>query len=574
MRRFFRELALPGALFLAPTLAPGCAAPPVVEGGTIALDDPLGLVDDVAAAGNPLRVYVLPAGAYPCNDASGTITPDIPDLPAGMVADALVDVEVTPTGAMGMMMGSAMAMVPPGDYTVLVRGKGTDRVTGIPNTLIATGCGTAMGLASNETRSVPITLHPVAGSGVCGDTIFSPDEQCDSSVSGMMSLADCSMCRTTPQPVNVTVTMGTQGRPHVAAASGQRVVLTFDTDNDPASSGDGVGLRFLDKEGATISLGVLMRDDTVDDALGSTMALPQGQTRGRPAVAADGRVAITLLDERGAAGARVAFFSADRAPQGAVAFARTDMRPTGLTLTTPAPGAAFDGSGAFMMVFEDTNSATGISGRVFAAGMSTPSGAEAFAVGSGSGGTSPVVAGLASGFVAAWISGGHVQMQRFGADGTAMGMPAAVETDGMPSEPAIATSADGSFLIAWTERNSTVGDGNGATIRARSFAAAGTAMGNPFIVETTTMGDQIHPSVAAADGRYLVAWQSGTSIRARVVTAMGTGSLNREKPPTTNDFEIAATGNNPGAAAIGQAIPAWIVAYDDGRNIFSRRIAR
>ena len=80
----------------------------------------LGLVQDVAAAGNPLRVYVLPAAGYSCSTSTGLITPDIADAEVGAVEDAIVDGSAMISGD----MASLSATVPVGDWTILVRGKG------------------------------------------------------------------------------------------------------------------------------------------------------------------------------------------------------------------------------------------------------------------------------------------------------------------------------------------------------------------------------------------------------------------------------------------------------------------
>ncbi|HBQ19468.1 MAG TPA: hypothetical protein DEF51_52860, partial [Myxococcales bacterium] len=41
-----------------------------------------------------LRLFVLPADPYACDEASGLVAPEVPDLPEGMFADAVADVSL------------------------------------------------------------------------------------------------------------------------------------------------------------------------------------------------------------------------------------------------------------------------------------------------------------------------------------------------------------------------------------------------------------------------------------------------------------------------------------------------
>lgn len=550
---------LPAILLAAPALAaPGCVASSSEAHG-IALDDPLGLVMDVARAGNPLRVYVLPASSYACNDTVGTITPDIPDLAAGMVPDAVVDIEAAISGD----MASAMATIPTGDWTVLVRGKGTDPVSGRPNRIIATGCATVSGLAASETRAVNITLLPQHDSGMCNDHVLSPDEQCEAPT------PDCdATCHTTPINVNVAVVMGAQTNARTASASGQRITITYD------SAGADIGLRLLDANGGTItSPAQLMQDDT-----SPSMMLPGVQLHGSPAMAADGHFAIAVEDYRLDTGdIQIEFFTLDHAPNGTAA-ARTSTTGTQL-----APSAAYAGNGTLLVAFEDSQSTTGIAGRIVPAGSTTPMGSEAFDVGTGSAAaTHPAVAGLPTGFVIAFTTAGDIRFQRFAANGAPMDstsvsvLDAADATD-TQDQPAIAANADGSFLVAWTEHSVANGDGSGTSIRARAFTAAGMPAGPAIVLPSTDAskaGDQNLPTVAAADGRYVVAWASGGGVHARFVSGMGVALPNREQPQSTNDFVVAATGNAPSAVAMGTTIASWLIAYDNGDQVFARRYPR
>lgn len=541
MRLRFALLALLGLSSCVADTDPGARG--------IALRDPLGLIDDVYDSGNSLRLYVLPADAYACTESTGEVLPAPPDTPE-MFADAVVDITLTRDES-----GRREVMVAPGAYTVLVRGKGTDMVSGEMNTIIARGCGTAE-VTEGVTIEVSIVLAPVVSMGMCGNTVLSPDEQCET------TLPECGAdCRTTQEAVNTT-TAAPQTRVRVATRSGRRVLTVWDSD---ATS---VGVRLFDESARALTgLGPLATDRPLDD-LGS--ALPDPQSTAAVAVAADGRNAIALVDFAGGEiDVRVGFYSDTLVQMGTFAAARADR-----TGTQTNPALAFHSGGALMVVFQDASSGTGLSGRLFDAGATTPSGAEAFEVGTGAtGGTLPAITAVPDGFVVAFAAGGDVFYQRFSATGTPTDATAqaVAPPSGARDQPTVAAMADGSFLVAFAEANAP-GDGMGQGVRARVFGADGAPVGDAFLVNDTVAGDQSRPSATAAGSRFLVAFQSGTSVRARVLSAAGDPSLNRERPPTLGDFEIAPAGIDPAAGVVGTgAEQAWWIAFESAGDIFARR---
>jgi hypothetical protein len=553
---------LPIALLAVPSLAAsGCVAPTSAARG-IALDDPLGLVMDVASSGNPLRVYVLPTSSYACQASVGTISPDIPDVEPGMVPDAVVDISADVSGD----MASAMAVIPTGDWTVLVRGRGVDPVSGRRG-IIATGCATVAGLAPNETRAVNITLLPHHDSGMCNDMIVSPDEQCDPSASPMVSDCDSS-CHTMPRMVDVNPAVtGNKTSASISSATGQRIAVAFYA-RDLGSP----GIRLFDQNGNQVgTTGMsLAQDETIDNL---SMPVPQTQGGGVTAMGPDGHFAIAFTDFGPAqSDVLVQFLDANRTP---TATSNARATPTG---TQQNPQAAYAGNGALMVVYEDTMSTTGISGSVFASGSTTPT---TISLGTGaSGATHPAVTGTPTGFVVAFASATDVWFQRYASDGTPTdAMPqavlAAADATDTQDEPAIAAQSDGSFVVAWTEHSIANGDGMGTSIRARTFAAAGTATGAAVVLPSLGIaGDQTAPAAAAADMRFLVAWTSGSSVHARIVSSMGAPLPNREQPQTTDDFVVAAAGAAPSACAMGTTPASWMIAYDNGGHIFTRRYPR
>jgi hypothetical protein len=100
-----------------------------------------------------------------------------------------------------------------------------------------------------------------------------------------------------------------------------------------------------------------------------------------------------------------------------------------------------------------------------------------------------------------------IYARQFTATGTAAGSEFLVNTDNRPcANPSVTAAADGSFLIAWTVRDM-ANPSNGLDVFARAFTAAGSG-GTAFYVNTHVYGDQYVPRVAAVGLDYLVTWTS------------------------------------------------------------------
>ena len=129
--------------------------------------------------------------------------------------------------------------------------------------------------------------------------------------------------------------------------------------------------------------------------------------------------------------------------------------------------------------------------------------------------STPALAALpGGGFVATWMSynqdgnGAAVIAQRFDAAGNQVGteFQANTYTNNEQYNPAIATFADGGFVITW---QSFTQEGSDHGVYAQRYNADGSAAGGEFHVNTTTASDQTDPSVAVlGDGSFVIAWQS------------------------------------------------------------------
>lgn len=117
-------------------------------------------------------------------------------------------------------------------------------------------------------------------------------------------------------------------------------------------------------------------------------------------------------------------------------------------------------------------------------------------------------------FVVAWQSylqdgdGYGVFARRFNNAGVGQGgefRPNQYTTD-QQQEPAIALDSDGDFVISWESFGQ---DGSRMGIYARRYDKLGNALGNEFIVNSTTTTDQRMPALAiAANGDFVVSWAS------------------------------------------------------------------
>lgn len=535
---------LRASLILALALTGACS--PDVGFTGVAINDPLDLIDDITG---PLRLFVLPADTYSCEDLTGVVSPAVPDVAEGMFADAIADLSLPVAGS----GATVMVDVPGGDYVVLVRGKGTDPVSMRTDVFIATACQAAT-IADGETREVRLSLLPIVGMGLCGDGMLSPDEQCED---GNTTDGDgcTATCRSEPFAVNTT-TMGVQNRPRVAGARGQRWHATFDSPDEMAFR-----IRSFAPDGSVIATPTILRNDlSVKDAgLGITFGT---QLLADVALASAGRMALTWIDFLPPREVYVGFFGSDRAPEDVqVSVVEED--------SVNNPAIAFAGDGSAMVVYEHTSSATGLMGAVFAPESISPG--APFEIANGvAGGGSPDIAGTGDGFVVAFTAGGDVHYQRFAASGTPRdpgAMPASAGS-GTQDQPAVGAQPDGSFLVAWRDE---LIDGSGSGIGVRTFGADGAPAQDPFTLNTTTDGAQGMPSIAIGGGAYAVAYLSGEGARARFISDDGDPIPNQSLPPTTADFEITdstaeITASGGGTESTGFFMAVWT----QGDNVFGR----
>jgi cyclophilin family peptidyl-prolyl cis-trans isomerase len=129
----------------------------------------------------------------------------------------------------------------------------------------------------------------------------------------------------------------------------------------------------------------------------------------------------------------------------------------------------------------------------------------------------------------------------FDAAGAALGAAFQVNNtrEGEQNSAAVAVHSDGTFVVAWEGRG--VGDKHG--IFFRRYSATGTALGEETLVNTTTGGKQIAPTIAmASDGSFAIAWSgvgtgdvSGVFLRRFSATGVAAANEVRINTTTTSD---------------------------------------
>lgn len=177
--------------------------------------------------------------------------------------------------------------------------------------------------------------------------------------------------------------------------------------------------------------------------------------------------------------------------------------------------------------------------------------------------------GVAAGFTAVWsssnIAGGNGQdvvMQRFDNAGARIGGELLVNTTVSSTQylPDVAAYANGDLVIVWEDHGGADSAGYGVFAR-RYDASAGAFVGEQFLVNTITTGNQYNARVATLDdGGFVVVWGdsggqdgSGWATFARMYDAAGTarGDAFRVNEYTNgSQYEPAVTGLSTGGFVV------------------------
>ncbi len=178
------------------------------------------------------------------------------------------------------------------------------------------------------------------------------------------------------------------------------------------------------------------------------------------------------------------------------------------------PAVTMNDSGEFVVVWRDSRGAdSDIYARTFDATGTPLSGDILVHTITAGNDTEPDVAMDADGnFVVIWqgtdADGEGIQGQRFDLSGAKLGSQFQVNTftTDQQDDPSVAMADDGRFIVVW---ESYLQDGSGEGVYAQLYDATGSAVGGEFRVNTATSGSQSQPDVAMSnDGSFVVTWQS------------------------------------------------------------------
>lgn len=332
-----------------------------------------------------------------------------------------------------------------------------------------------------------------------------------------------------------TITQGAQFTPVVTGLAGGRFVVAWRDDSFAAGdpSGSAVRAQVFGPGGGKLGAEIVLPSTTL-----STQEWPSlTALTGGGFVAAWGDGSQTGGDTSSRA-IRAQLFDASGGRVGAEFLVNT----TTLFSQNKPTTAALTGGG-FVVAWPDASQAggdtslTAVRAQVFQANGS-PLGGE-FLVNTTTQGvqSEPAAHGLAGGgFVITWqdssATGGDIdslaiRAQVFSAGGSPVGAELLVNTTTVSTQsaPKVTALADGRFVVTWIDLSQTGGDTQEAAIRAQVFQADGNRSGTEFLVNATTVGTQMEPTVTAlADGRLVFAWtdlsgtapdNDGSAVRAR-----------------------------------------------------------
>ena len=126
--------------------------------------------------------------------------------------------------------------------------------------------------------------------------------------------------------------------------------------------------------------------------------------------------------------------------------------------------------------------------------------------------SNPAVVMNDKGFVITWTSffwysdNSNIYAKQYDLDGNPLGDSFIVNSDtqGPQEKPAIAINGNG-FVITW---ETFIDDERETDIVAQRFDLNGNPLGNEFLVNTYTYGDQIRPDIAMNDEGFIITWDS------------------------------------------------------------------
>lgn len=191
---------------------------------------------------------------------------------------------------------------------------------------------------------------------------------------------------------------------------------------------------------------------------------------------------------------------------------------------------------------------------------------------------SGLVAWASTGITGNGQSGQAIMARRLDAQGIPLGGEFQVSAGISPSttNAVVGSSGTDRYAVVWEAVGNSL-DKTGAGIFARLYSTNGTALGNEFRVNQTTINDQNDPSIAwLAPDRFVVTWSGAgvgqsSAVYARMFHSSGT--------PLTNEIRVPSSSTGVQRDAVAAALPdgGFVVAWSRGGNtdspgVFARRI--
>ncbi len=186
------------------------------------------------------------------------------------------------------------------------------------------------------------------------------------------------------------------------------------------------------------------------------------------------------------------------------------------------PAVGMDGEGNFVVVWESydlTSTEADIKGRIYSSGL--PAGPEAQVNTYATGLQRRPAVGVATegDFVVVWQSYGSagndsdrssVQGQRYGSNGLPVGTEFQINsyTTSEQRRPDVGVQQSGGFVAVWMSTGSFGNDDSNSSIQGRLYASNGLPLGLQGQINSFVAGDQGNPTLAAANGVFVVAWSS------------------------------------------------------------------
>ncbi|WP_225009724.1 DUF642 domain-containing protein [Novosphingobium percolationis] len=144
-----------------------------------------------------------------------------------------------------------------------------------------------------------------------------------------------------------------------------------------------------------------------------------------------------------------------------------------------------------------------------------------------------------------------IKAQLFGADGAKVGSEFLVNTQASSVQdlPTVTALAGGGFVVAWEDASGTLGDASSWSVKAQVFGANGSRVGSEFLVNTQTGSAQWRPSVTGLDdGGFAVAWMDGSGTLGDADGAGIKAQVFTFKAPVNHAPAIDSNGGGAGAS--------------------------